>query len=281
MKTHLLQMNQPKADDVNLNAVIQQFEYQVEKWPEQIALKRNDEVLSYEALNKKANQLAWALAEQDIKTGEIVAIVAEPSFEMFYGILAVQKLGATYLPVDTSYPDERIAYILENSQSKVCLTQSHLADKPCFTGRELVEIERVIKGQNTANLNRTIQPTDLAYVFYTSGSTGKPKGVMIRQNSFADYVNTIIKTYDISNEDTILQHNSFAFDSSIEEIFPTLCTGGQLIIPNDRKDLEELKTYISSGELTWLSLSPLMLNLINEQVDDLGKLRLIVVGGMK
>ncbi|MEQ8167771.1 MAG: amino acid adenylation domain-containing protein [Candidatus Eremiobacterota bacterium] len=232
------------------------FEEQVLKTPRNTAVVYKDKQLTYEELNKKANQLAAHLRRKGIKPDSPVCILVERSIEMILGVVAILKSGAGYVPIEADYPRERISYILEDTGSPVLLSQRHLSDKIAFAGTVLdLEDEHLYTG-DTSNLPPVNKPSDLAYVIYTSGSTGKPKGVMIEQHSLTNFCFWAIETHEYNSEDRIAKLVSFNFDVSIPEIFPTLCTGGAIhVIPEELKySIYELNNYFEENKITGVCL---------------------------
>ena len=160
----------------------QLFEEQVRENPERVALVCGEEKLSYQELNKKANQLAHHLRQQGVKSDTLIAILLERSVEMVISILAILKAGGAYLPIDPGYPEDRIEYMLDDSQAPILISeQKLLTELELELDRVVIDIrDREIENENQNNLDNINKPGDLAYIIYTSGSTGRPKGVMIR-----------------------------------------------------------------------------------------------------
>ncbi|WP_270344357.1 condensation domain-containing protein, partial [Bacillus mobilis] len=175
----LYEFNNTKAEYPSDKTVQELFEEQVERTPNNIAVVFGEEQVTYRELNEKANQLARVLRECGVGREKIVAIMVDRSVEMIVGILGIIKAGGAYLPIDPEHPNERIEYMLKDSQSKVLLTQKKLVAELNFTG-EIIDLykDELFKG-SSANLSKVNSPSDLIYVIYTSGTTGNPKGVMI------------------------------------------------------------------------------------------------------
>ncbi|MDQ3192183.1 MAG: amino acid adenylation domain-containing protein [Bacteroidota bacterium] len=246
--------------------------------PEKTALKHRDTEISYKQLDEKSDQIASFLIKKDVKPEKVVAVLTEPSLEMMYALIGILKSGAAYLPLDLSYPAERISFMLKDSGADIILTQKQLLEKVVFSEESICLDDPALYSEH-AVINNAISPSDLAFIIYTSGSTGTPKGVMVEHRNLYDYVNTFISKVGLRAEDVMLQHSSISFDTSIEELFPILCKGGTLLIPDDRKDANELLELISNGNITAICTSPLMLNHINEEAKIIGRLRFISVGG--
>jgi amino acid adenylation domain-containing protein len=236
------------------------FEEQVEREPERTALvgslygTQSSELhhLSYQELNKSANQLAVHLRRKGIHSNRIVAIIVEQSIDMLIAILAVLKAGGAYLPIDSNYPRERIMYILEDSSSALILTQQHLASK-AMNSCEIIDLEDtgLYKG-DASNLEGVNGSTDLVYVIYTSGSTGKPKGTLIRHQSLNNLCHWHNKRYSVTHSDRATKYAGFGFDASVWEIFPYLISGAAIYIiePEMKLDIYRLNGFFEKNKIT-------------------------------
>ncbi|WP_410503401.1 amino acid adenylation domain-containing protein [Gillisia sp. Hel_I_29] len=201
--------------------VVELFEEQVSKTPEAIAVVYEEERLSYEELNRRSNQLAHYLqAHYTIEPDDLVGIMLPRSSWMIVGILGILKSGGAYVPIDPDYPEDRIAYMLEDSKCKVLLDEEFL-DK--FNNNNKSDY-------STDNLSISLLPSNLLYVIYTSGSTGKPKGVMIEHSGVINRIDWMWKTFNFKEGEVVLQKTTFTFDVSVWEIFLPLCWGNRMII---------------------------------------------------
>lgn len=198
-----------------------------------IAVASQGQQLSYAELNRKANQLAHFLRKQGVQPDSIVALCSERSPEMVVAILGVIKAGAAYVPLDPAYPRERLAFMLEDTQAPILLTQKHLiAGLPPHQAR-VVCLDSdwdTIARENDTDPGVQLSPDNLVYVIYTSGSTGKPKGVLVTHANLAHSVAAREVYYPHTVSGFVLL-SSFAFDSSVAGIFWTLCQGGTLLLP--------------------------------------------------
>lgn len=186
-KELLEELNQGQAD-IELSQSFQDlFEEQVLKTPDQIAVVCNDQSLTYRDLNKKANQLASVLQSKGVSKENIIGVMVDRSLEMIIGMVGILKAGAAYLPIDPNYPNERIEYMLQDSQAKCLLSKRTEVELPQFAGEVLYLDEGHLFQGEESNLVRESDPNDLAYVIYTSGSTGNPKGVMVEQKSLVHF----------------------------------------------------------------------------------------------
>ncbi|MCA9946737.1 MAG: AMP-binding protein, partial [Anaerolineales bacterium] len=202
--------------------VHQLFELQVQKTPDKLALIYEYEELSYSQLNEKANQLAHYLQKQGVGPETLVGISVERSPDMVIALLAILKAGGAYLPLDPTYPQERLAYMLADSGVKTLLTQKPLL--PDLPNDLLAETETAVflldddwhkvESEPTSNPDSGVGPQNLAYVIYTSGSTGKPKGVLVTHRGIPNLAEAQIETFGLTPESRCLQFASFSFDAS-------------------------------------------------------------------
>ncbi|RNB59090.1 amino acid adenylation domain-containing protein [Brevibacillus gelatini] len=237
-KRVLVDWNRTEADYPRELCIHQAFERQAEKTPEHAALEYKGQTLTYAGLNQRANQLARLLLEKGAKPDTTVAICTERSMEMIVGILGVLKAGAAYVPIDPAHPEERIAYMLEDSQAVAVLTQEGLADMFSQTAASVIclDAESLYTDMHSENVHTDVQSTNLAYVIYTSGTTGQPKGVAVEHRSVMNMVHAYIAYFGLNESSRVLQFTSFSFDVSVSEIFQTLLSGGTLVI-EDRESL--------------------------------------------
>ncbi|WP_097004911.1 non-ribosomal peptide synthetase [Lacrimispora amygdalina] len=253
------------------------FEDQVRKAPDKTAVVFGESSLSYLELNKKANALANILRNKGVGTDKIVAIMAERSLEMIVAMFGVLKAGGAYLPVDPSYPEDRIRYMLEDSGAAVVLTQRHLKEK-AVTDSEVIFLDDQIGecGENPENLSSA---GDLAYIIYTSGSTGKPKGVMVEHHGIINLRNYFKRYWKVDENERMLQFASSSFDASVWEIFTSLLGGGTLyLISKDTiNNLNEFEAYVNEKGITIALLPPTYLAGI--EPGKLHTLKKLVTGG--
>ena len=185
--------NDTQVDYPQDKCIHELFEAQVDLNPNAIALKYEEQTLSYQELNKKSNQLAHYLIAQGVVPDTLVGICVERSLDMVVGLLGILKAGAAYVPLDPSYPKDRLSYMLEDSDVKILLTQQSLLEQLPITDQQAIclDTEVVYKSQTHTNIDVQslgLKPNHLAYMIYTSGTTGNPKGVMIRHaNAVAFY----------------------------------------------------------------------------------------------
>ena len=298
--------NQTGAEYPREALIHELFEQQVERTPDAVAVQYEGEQLSYAELNAKANQLAHRLRALRDEAGnpvvgpdERVAICVERSLEMVVGLLGILKAGAAYVPVDPEYPQDRIAYVLQDAGARIVLTQRHLQTLLQGTGTVpegdgdngcarilLLDDEGVYAEQPTENIGKdeTGQSSrHLAYVIYTSGSTGLPKGVMNEHRGVINRLWWMQREYQTRSTDRILQKTPFSFDVSVWEFFWTLLNGARLIMarPGGHQDPAYLEQAIEENSVTTLHFVPSMLRAFVDHLKEPGclDLRQIVCSG--
>ncbi len=264
----------------------QVFEEQVTKTPDNIALLFENHKLTYNDLNQKANQVARILREKGVKSDKIVALMVERSLEMFIGIIAVLKAGGAYMPISTEYPEERIAYMLKDSQARLLLVGNDFASDLKFDGEVIDLTDQDIYTQDGSKLESVRSTNDLAYLLYTSGSTGKPKGVMVEDRSVLNTLNHLQMRYPLDSNDIILQSTTYTFDASVREIFWWFFNGAKccLLRPDGEKDPEVILETIASNKVTVVKFVPILLNEVLTTALEMGKenlssLKYVFVGG--
>ena len=265
------------------------FEEQAARRPGAVAVVCDGRELTYEELNYQANRLARHLRRLGVGPETMAGVLMERSLEMVVGLLAVLKAGGAYVPLDLNYPKQRLSLMLEESQVGLILTQERWQESlPEFNGTVLcLDSELALFGDEDAdNLSTLNNPDSLAFVFYTSGSTGKPKGVMATQRSAVNYLAHIVRDYQVSDVDVVLQTASLSFDAAVRDIIGPLIAGAKLVLvaDNEVKDpfvlLARIKEY---GVTCILSIVPTMLRSLTDAAADTGTtsttLRLILTSG--
>lgn len=229
----------------------QLVEQQAERTPDKQAVVFGNQSLTYRQLNERANELAHTLRGKGVVRDEIVGLMVERSLEMIVGLLAILKAGGAYVPIDPEYPQERVVYMLENSGTRLLLTQEALASKVVFGGETLlIDKEEAYSGQS-GNLPQVNEPHDLLYVIYTSGTTGQPKGVMIEHRNLVNLLFYVYKDTNVDYSGQVLQFTTISFDVCSQEIWSTLVAGGTLhLITNElRMNVGELLTVIEKRQI--------------------------------
>ncbi|MDM8557980.1 amino acid adenylation domain-containing protein [Candidatus Parabeggiatoa sp. HSG14] len=256
----------------------QLFETQVEQTPNAIAVTFENQQLTYQTLNKKANQLAHYLQSLGVKPEVLVGICIERSLEMVIGLLGILKAGGAYVPLDPNYPQERLAFMLKDSQILILLTQEKLIEKlsgltqnlKSKAKNHLVCLDsgwKTISQLNDNNPSSGAMPSNLAYMIYTSGSTGQPKGVMNTHRGICNRLLWMQEAYQLNHLDKILQKTPFSFDVSVWEFFWPLLAGACLVVakPNGHKDNAYLIKIIIVQKITTLHFVPSMLQVMVQE----------------
>ena len=234
-KKILYDFNNTSADYPRDKTISQLFEEQVEKTPDNIAVVFEDQKLTYRELNQRANSLASYLRSQKIGRNDIVGIMVNRSLEMIISILAVLKSGACYIPIDPEYPQDRIEYMLNNSNAKLLLTFKKLENKVTFDNKLFVELDNELYNSNKDNLININEPDDLAYIIYTSGSTGKPKGVMLKHSNINNFIQGMCNVVDFNSRKTIVSVTTISFDIFVLESLLPLEKGLKIVIANENE----------------------------------------------
>ncbi|HFH3907359.1 non-ribosomal peptide synthase/polyketide synthase [Pseudomonas aeruginosa] len=261
------------------------FEEQVERTPTAPALAFGEERLDYAELNRRANRLAHALIERGIGADRLVGVAMERSIEMVVALMAILKAGGAYVPVDPEYPEERQAYMLEDSGVQLLLSQSHLK-LPLAQGVQRIDLDQAdawLENHAENNPGVELNGENLAYVIYTSGSTGKPKGAGNRHSALSNRLCWMQQAYGLGVGDTVLQKTPFSFDVSVWEFFWPLMSGARLVVaaPGDHRDPAKLVELINREGVDTLHFVPSMLQafLQDEDVASCTSLKRIVCSG--
>lgn len=284
----LIEWQQTQTEYPRDKTIAQLFEEQVEKSPNAIAVVFGAQQLTYQELNQRANQLAHHLHMLGGTANQLVGICVERSIEMLVSLLAILKVGGAYLPLDSNYPQERLAFIIQDSQISTLLTQENLStilkEKLANTLTNLIYVDRdwkTFEQYTSDNLNTSLLTVNnLAYVEYTSGSTGIPKGVCVSHRGVVRLVKNT--NYFNFNPDLVfLQLAPLSFDASTFEIWGSLLNGARLVImPPHIPSLQELGQAIRQYQVTTLWLTSGLFNLmVDERIEDLKSLWHLLAGG--
>ncbi|MBW4602154.1 MAG: amino acid adenylation domain-containing protein [Calothrix sp. FI2-JRJ7] len=229
----LREWNSTATDYENELCLHQLFELQAQKTPDAVAVVFENQQITYQELNCRANQLAHYLQKLGVKPEVLVGICVERSLEMIIGLLGILKAGGAYVPLDPSYPQQRLAFMLENSQTPVLLCQQHLVKNfPAHTTK-LVCLDtnwELITDQSSENPVCNLTPDNLAYVIYTSGSTGRPKGAMNTHRGVANFLTAMQQQFGLTNQDSLLSVTTLSFDIAVLELFLPLTVGAKVIL---------------------------------------------------
>ncbi|MEH2170925.1 MAG: amino acid adenylation domain-containing protein, partial [Nostoc sp.] len=292
----LLEWNNTAVEYPQQHCIHQLFEAQVEHTPDAVAVVFEQEQLTYQELNSRANQLAHylrsaKLSHRDslgIRPEVLVGICVERSLDMVIGLLAILKAGAAYVPLDPGYPKERLAYILSDTQLPVLLTQQSLVEQLPAHKAHIVCLDThwdQIAQESQTNPINTSTANNLAYVIYTSGSTGKPKGVLGLHQGAVNRFHWMWKTHPFTQQEVCCQKTSLNFVDSVWEIFGSLLRGITTVIVPEQvvKDPQQFVTSLANNNVTRLVLVPsllrILLNTYNLLQLQLPKLKLWISSG--
>lgn len=257
--------------------LIDLFEETVNKYQENIALIYQEKKYTYRELNNMANIIASEIEKLGIKNSKI-AILCKKSAWMVAGLIGIMKSGNCYIPIDAEYPEERIKYIMQDSNCALLVTSEEC--------KKIYNFENAIIFENldpslTLNYKNKATPEKLAYMIYTSGTTGKPKGVKIKHKNI---INTLIwrkDYYKFDETHVVLQIPSFSFDSSVEDIFTPLISGSTLLIPSvTRMDINIICEELVKNKVNHFLVVPSLYKiLLHEKLDTLANLKFITIAG--
>ncbi|MDY6802248.1 MAG: amino acid adenylation domain-containing protein [Cyanobacteriota bacterium] len=237
------------------------FEQQVLKSPDAVAVEFESERLTYGELNARANQLAHQLRSLGVGQEVLVGICVERSLWTVVGLLGILKAGGAYVPLDPDYPQERLAYTLEDSQVSVLLTQEKFLPSLPDTKAKVFCLDRDrerLSVESQENPRSGVDPDNLAYVIYTSGSTGKPKGVLVRHRNVGSLFAATESLFDFTATDVWTLFHSYAFDFSVWELWGALLYGGKaIVVPYlTSRDPEAFYNLVATKGVTVLNQTP-------------------------
>ncbi len=287
-QTLLESLNQTQKEYPKDKTIIELFEEQVKKTPNNIAVVYEERELTYKELNQKANQLGHYLRDtQNIEADTLVPILLDRSEWMIIAILGVLKSGGAYLPIDPEYPEDRIAYMLEDSKATLVLCDTTNYAKAISNlntlNLNIIDIESFGRENTfpTKNLSIINSASNLAYVIYTSGSTGKPKGVMLTQKNVTSFTANMKEKFNIKERETIYAITTIAFDISVLELISSLLTNLTVIIASSN-NLEENIKEIENNPIDIIQTTPTRYNaLMDLNPQALKRVNKLLIGGEK
>ncbi|BBC27208.1 non-ribosomal peptide synthetase [Pseudanabaena sp. ABRG5-3] len=237
------------------------IELQVQRTPNAIAVIYENQKLTYQELNQKANQLAHHLLAIGIQSEQLIGICVERSLDMLVGLLGILKAGAAYVPIDPSYPRDRIEYMLSDSQAQILITQQSLINQiPAYTGLiiSLDSDQHKLSQASVDNPQVVIDTNQLAYVIYTSGSTGKPKGVQVLHKGVTNFLLSMQNIPILNPDDVLVAVTTICFDIAVLELYLPLLVGAKVAIASREvaRDAMQLRQLIDSEQATCLQATP-------------------------
>jgi amino acid adenylation domain-containing protein/non-ribosomal peptide synthase protein (TIGR01720 family) len=267
------------------NTIHELFQIQAAKTPDLTAIVFEGAELSYLELDQKSNQLARYIKSQYEKRRSepllpdtLIGLCLERSFEMIVGVLSVLKSGGTCVPINPQDPQERIDYILEDTQAALILTQEHLLESHQLLLPDdktlMIDLNLdLFQQQDSSTLPIESTPNDLAYIVYTSGTTGKPKGVMLEHGGIVNKLSWMRSKYELTADDIVLHKSPYTFDVSIWEMLLANTCGAKLVIskPGGHLECPYLYQLIKANEVTLVHFVPSMLEVFNDYLLETGE----------
>jgi amino acid adenylation domain-containing protein len=281
-KQLLIEWNETAGSPLPNTCIHHLFEAQAERTPEATALSSPDGPMTYRELNRRANQVAHYLRSLGAGSETLVAVCLERSREMMIGLLGILKAGSAFVPLDPAYPMDRLAFMLDDAQAPLLLTQLRIASRlPTASVRTICldsDAEAIARCSD-ADCASGVQPGNLAYVIYTSGSTGKPKGVEIEHRGVCNLAHSQVRAFDVRADSRVLQFASMSFDAAVSEVFMALTSGAALCLPRSEALLTgpALIELLRDQEITHVTLPPSVLAAL--PAEELPALRTLIVAG--
>ncbi|MHA6940169.1 non-ribosomal peptide synthetase, partial [Ralstonia pseudosolanacearum] len=280
-RTQLLESwNETKAPYPQASTIHGLFEAQVRRTPEAIAVEHEGRQVSYAELNARANRVAHALIGLGVGPDARVGLCAERSVELVVGLLGILKAGGGYVPLDPSYPQDRLTYMLEDSAPVAVLAQSNTREPLGALSVPVLDLDGPLEEAEHDPQVTGLEPHHLAYVIYTSGSTGRPKGVMVEHRGLSNLLDWYLEDLGLCSDDTVLLVSSYSFDLTQKNILGPLLAGGRLHLAGPFVP-DALVAQIRREGITHINLSPSAFHALIDAAgaEGLGGLRRVVLGG--
>ncbi|MFC1851967.1 amino acid adenylation domain-containing protein [candidate division CSSED10-310 bacterium] len=251
------------------------FEFQVQQTPDAVAVVFEGQCITYQELNRRANQVAHLLRRQGVAPETTVGIYIERSLEMIIGLLGILKAGGAYVPLDPAYPRGLTAFMLQDTNAPMIVTQSHLNRRLSRVETQIIDIDSLwqeIKPDWVENPHSGVIPDNLAYIIYTSGTTGKPKGVLISHRNVVGFLHSYGQRTGLDVPRIGTSVITFSFDTSVEEIFSILCFGGTLHIirPENSTNPDYFARYLVERHINTSYILPTFIPDIASHLHELG-----------
>ncbi|HEY0736637.1 MAG TPA: condensation domain-containing protein, partial [Herpetosiphonaceae bacterium] len=261
-------------------------EAQAQRTPDAVAVVYGDTQLSYGELNTRSNQVARYLQGLGVGPDMRVGLCMERSPELVIGLLGILKAGGCYVPLDPSYPQDRIQFMLADAQMPVVLTQQHLRERLPETGVQIVALDAdstQIAQENAKPVISGVTPEHLAYIIYTSGSTGRPKGAMIPHRGLVNYLSWCTQTYKIVEGNGTPVHSPIGFDLTVTSLFAPLIAGQRVMLLPEDQGLDGLGAALhSDAAFSLVKLTPAHVDLLNTVLPAetlAGRANALIIGG--
>ena len=291
----LIELGTGKHLDMDIHTTFAHlFTEQAQRTPDHVAVADKERELTYREMDAYANLMAHRFVQLGIQADDLVCVMLDRTVFFPLTVLALHKSGAAYVPLDFEYPNARLSYMLENSESKLLITTHDVLEKkqaegdfelasaqPFFLDDMFAEPDFKNQALQAAPIDLS-RPEGVAYMIYTSGSTGTPKGARLHQAGLRNFIAAVIDMEHLTSEDRISGHRSFSFDAHIEDMYPILTLGGSFhVMPSEiRKDLGEIRQFLFDHHITGGGYSTAVTCLLLNTFDDL-PIRFITGGGEK
>lgn len=283
-KKLLNKFNKTRSKYDKKSNIVETFEHIVKKYPKNVAVKDKNTSYTYEELNSRANYLAKYILDRNIKT-DVIAFSLKRSVDIVVTILAILKSGHTYMPIDPEYPTERINFMLENSKTKLLITNEDFHKKIDYKDN-CIYFENLIFSNNVKNLKLSIPYDKHCYIMYTSGSTGIPKAVTINHYNVLNFVKAMQErlNYTPSKNNKVLSVTTVCFDIFVFELYPTLLSGLTLVIADELESRSPklLSEVIKKHKISKILTTPSRIELLfsdNSYLDSLTCIKEFLLGG--
>ena len=265
---------------------IDRFEEQVAKTPHAIAVSCQDAKLTYKDLSHRSNQVARFLQQRGIGADMRIGLCLERCPEMIVALLGILKSGAAYVPLDPAYPLERLEFMMQDAEMPLLLTSAPLRNILPTTWAQVVSMDEdwaEISSCSSGAIENCVCQENLAYLIYTSGSTGQPKGVAVTHGGLANYLQWAAESYGFDSGALSFLHSSLSFDLTVTSIYPSLITGGRIIVLPQSAGAGDIAKELNAANNSILKLTPGHLRLLNGLLDKSAdaaiKARALVIGG--
>jgi amino acid adenylation domain-containing protein len=247
----------------------QLFEAQARRTPEAVAVVCGEYRMSYRELDLASNRLAHELQRRGVDPASRVAVVLDRSPELMVALLAVLKSGSAYIPLDPTYPVERLQYIFESARPAALITQASLRERLAHEAISVIVVDSqsmLIEKQSAETLPLSVSPDDPAYVIYTSGSTGRPKGVAIHHRALVNLLCAMRRLPGLTHEDTVVSVTTISFDMAVPDLFLPLIVGARLVLATEQEiaDGAALYALLQRHHASFMQATPVMWQVLLE-----------------
>ncbi len=261
-------------------------ETQVERVPEAVAVVCGEDHVTYQELDRRANQLGQHLRRLEVGPEVVVGIWMGRSIEQVVGLLGILKAGGAYLPLEPDYPAERLGYMIEEAGVPVVLTVGELVERVATREAVVICLDTgwgVISQEKESKPAVKVDSENLAYVIYTSGSTGQPKGVMLTHRGIVNYLSWCERSYPLGEGCGAPVHSSLGFDLTVTGLWGTLATGGRVRLVSEGRGIGALSAALrEEGDYGLVKLTPAHIELLSQELkgeEAGGRTRALIIGG--